>query len=424
MMQSEIRTFEYPGGEIERVQCVRCGSWEELEFFSPEFEKKAFDELARVYRCFVVPKAPYIFGTLVLFHIPEGMELPFPDGGVADRHAAAKIFLEKHYRSPEAKAFLNELDSRGYLQILHGWLPIVRRIMPYGDSIGFISKGEQSALKANSAFFTFDAYDCCTRYDVHGVPIGLCVKDGKVLNPPLFGREALIVHHDGRVEVRPFGLSELTVASGGTFYERPGYRRTPRRGGYDAVIVGSKVLDVKKGGGTPVPCSGFVLNTPGQVFMPGDSVEYKGAEDILFAVQVGNSAIIDGKKTERMTSRFCNIRRPFEVLYPPSLYPLDFDRALAPRMAIGADADGKPAILWAEGPGKNGYTPGADSRGASLKDMADICEAFGLRYAVNMDGGGSAQILVNGERSLKISDRDPATDEETERPVPLGIRIR
>ena len=43
--------------------------------------------------------------------------------------------------------------------------------------------------------------------------------------------------------------------------------------------------------------------------------------------------------------------------------------------------------------------------------------------AVNLDGGGSAQILLHNLRSLKISDR--AEDgTETERPVPMGLVIR
>jgi exopolysaccharide biosynthesis protein len=42
---------------------------------------------------------------------------------------------------------------------------------------------------------------------------------------------------------------------------------------------------------------------------------------------------------------------------------------------------------------------------------------------VNLDGGGSAQILVNNKRSLMISDRN--TDfTESERPVPMGLIIR
>ena len=157
---------------------------------------------------------------------------------------------------------------------------------------------------------------------------------------------------------------------------------------------------------------------------PGDKVIYRGMEDVRFGMQVGNSILIDGKKTEEFHSRFYNIRHLEPVPFPPSLYPLDFDHARAARIALGADAGGKPMVLWAEGAGKIRYTPGQDSCGASLKEMADICTAVGMVNGVNLDGGGSAQILVNNVRSLLISDRKAEDNLESERPVPNGLIVR
>ena len=141
-------------------------------------------------------------------------------------------------------------------------------------------------------------------------------------------------------------------------------------------------------------------------------------------IQVGNSIVKDGIKTERFLSPFYNIRHLQPIPFPPSLYPMDFHRARAARIALGADAQGRPMLLWAEGAGKNGYTPGKDSRGATLADMAEICRELGMVNAVNLDGGGSAQILLGNRRSLRISDRDPADDTDAERPVPLGLMVR
>ena len=122
-------------------------------------------------------------------------------------------------------------------------------------------------------------------------------------------------------------------------------------------------------------------------------------------------------------SSFYNIKKLWSTSYPPSLYPLDYEKDRAPRMAIGSDSVGKPVIVWAEGAGKLEYSPGTDSCGASLSEMAEICQNLGLVNAVNLDGGGSAQILVHNRRSLKISDRN-ADNSESERAVPIGIMIR
>ena len=60
---------------------------------------------------------------------------------------------------------------------------------------------------------------------------------------------------------------------------------------------------------------------------------------------------------------------------------------------------------------------------ATLADMAVFCADAGMVNAINLDGGGSAQMLVKGIRSLHVSDRDPQTHREAERPIPLGLQI-
>ena len=103
---------------------------------------------------------------------------------------------------------------------------------------------------------------------------------------------------------------------------------------------------------------------------------------------------------------------------------MDFEKAHAARMAIGADKDGKPVIFWAEGKGKIKYRPGEDSTGASLTEMAEIAEDLGLYNAVNLDGGGSAQILLNGNKSLHIADRNKEDNSDAERLIPLGLIVK
>ena len=206
-------------------------------------------------------------------------------------------------------------------------------------------------------------------------------------------------------------------------FTRPARAVAP--GGKQLVIVGRRVARVLPKGHGPVPASGFVLRPHGDfTAKAGDAVTYLGLEDVTFGIQVGNSILRKGQKTGHFISKFYNIRGFEPVPYPPSLYPLDFQNARAARIAIGADCEGKPMILWAEGAGKIGYVAGRDSRGASLSDMADICAEMGMVDAVNLDGGGSAQILVDNKRSLMISDRNAPDASEAERPVPMALIVR
>lgn len=93
-------------------------------------------------------------------------------------------------------------------------------------------------------------------------------------------------------------------------------------------------------------------------------------------------------------------------------------------VALGSDKEGKPMLFWAEGAGKLKYVPGEDSTGASLKEMAEIAEDLGMINAINLDGGGSAQILLKNKRALRISDRNKADNSDAERLVPLGLMVR
>ena len=444
-MYSEIKTFSYPNGEIQRVQLVRPENWSQLNFLQLAYCEGALDCFAKIYEQYLVPACPWLFGNLVMFYMPgdmetEGLHATKKYGLVADRLTAAAAVLEEGvkivggkpvFRNDRAKDLWQILENRNCVRLIRGKLPVTT-IIPVGDAPGFLSQTEQNAaLKVNSSFFIMDRFDCATAYDHIGTHLGLCVKNGVVENPPLFGREALLVKKDGSVTVTPLQLQDLQLEIAGQTYaagknavlfSRPQRAGTPRGKGKELVIIGRRVAAVRDCGG-PIPASGFVLRPRGECnAVPGDLVTYRGMEDVIFGIQVGNSIVIDGKKTEGFRSRFYNIRHLEPVPFPPSLYPMNFKNARAARIALGADADGKPMLLWAEGAGKLRYIPGTDSCGASLSEMAEICTALGMVNAVNLDGGGSAQILLNNKRNLLISDRN-ADHTEAERPVPVALMI-
>ena len=446
-MFSEIREFACGGGEILRVQLVRPESWEMLDFLQPPCSGPVFESFERVYSKFLIPGCPWIFGSVVLFRLPEdGLpELPIrfgKYGAVSDPLTAAAAVLQQGVRlagghpiffSRRAKALWRLLEEKDCLRIIRGKLPVTT-FSPVGRNCGYLSRTEpDAAVKLNASFFIMDPFDCATVFDHVGTAFGLCVKDGLVISPPLFDREALLVKSDGSVMVQECGIRQLSIEIGGKVYRhgenaevftRPQCKRTPLRRGIRLVITGCRVAAVCRRGRIAVPAGGFVLCVDDScTAAPGDAVLYRGLEDIRFGIQVGNSIVRSGVPTRQFISRCYNIRRLERTPYPPSLYPMDFDGARAARMALGADREGRPMLLWVEGAGKLGYIPGQDSCGASLADMARVCSELGMYNAVNLDGGGSAQILLKNERKLRISDRQP-DNSDAERPVPMGLIVR
>ena len=83
-----------------------------------------------------------------------------------------------------------------------------------------------------------------------------------------------------------------------------------------------------------------------------------------------------------------------------------------PRTAMGYTQHGKLIILVIQGrsPGK--------AEGATLMQEAKILHDLGCYEALNLDGGGSSCMVVNGKETIKPSDK------EGERPVPAVFMIR
>jgi len=83
-----------------------------------------------------------------------------------------------------------------------------------------------------------------------------------------------------------------------------------------------------------------------------------------------------------------------------------------PRTAMGYTKQGQLIYLVVEGrfPGK--------SEGATLPELATILKDLGCIEGLNLDGGGSSSLLVNGKPTITPSDK------EGERPVPAVMLIK
>ena len=446
-MQSECKTISYPNGEFQRFQVVRWDRWEALEFLTPVHSPEALDCFADIYRNYLIPAAPMIFGHMVLFQLPGDLSVELPTntrqhGSVASPLTAAAAALQEGvsirgskavFHSEAAKQLWSALEEKDCIRMVSGYLPTTKFI-PVTNIPGYLSQSAPDAvLKVNASFFIMDSFDCATVHDHLGIPFGLCVKDGQVLHPPLYNREALLVGQNGDICIRQMDVTDLELEIDGhvfrheknaVLYSRPERLRAPGGKKTYLTITGCRVAAVSDRP-TAIPASGFVLCPHEDVDIPpGAKVRYRGLESVRFGIQVGNSILKDGIPTKGFVSRFYNIRHLEPIPYPPSLYPMDFHKARAARVALGADAQGKPVLVWAEGAAKLGYVPGQGSCGASLKELAEICTQAGMKNAVNLDGGGSAQILLSGRRTLQISDRDAHSLSEAERPIPLGLVIR
>jgi Phosphodiester glycosidase len=71
-----------------------------------------------------------------------------------------------------------------------------------------------------------------------------------------------------------------------------------------------------------------------------------------------------------------------------------------PRTAMGYTADGRLIILMTEG-----RNPGV-AEGMTLLQQAQVLKSLGCIEALNLDGGGSSCLLLNGKETIKPSDKE------------------
>ena len=62
-----------------------------------------------------------------------------------------------------------------------------------------------------------------------------------------------------------------------------------------------------------------------------------------------------------------------------------------PRSAVGLNQDGQWVFMVVDG--RNGL----HSSGATISELAEIMRAQRVLYALNLDGGGSSEIIINGK---------------------------
>ncbi|MDY0290275.1 MAG: phosphodiester glycosidase family protein [Sphaerochaeta sp.] len=440
--------MKHPNGELQRYQVIEGFDWDKVDFISPGFDKKSISEIARLYNINILPKNPSLYGLIAFFHVPEDLPVDVPrehkDGRSFVANVAASIYLNEQaeqgkirwngsfvVEDEKASAIITLLEGEGLIETVKGERDDVWFI-PIHAKMGFLSQQEQAPVLVNSHFFLMDPTDIDSPYCQLGTPYGLALKDGVILLPPLNHRPVLLVDKQGKTLVKQRELTSLAVEIDGVeyvhnknsvFHFRPEQRQTPNHTGTDIIITEDKVVAIRKGGGTTIPMAGFVISVENTLDITDTQVTYHGLEAYSFGVQVGPSMMEEHKMIGSLNCPFYDKKKD-EVPFPSTVYPLPFETARAARIAVGANKEGEAVLIWGEGAGKLRYKPKQDSTGCSLLELAQFCALQEYENILNLDGGGSAQILWEGVRHMQISDRYDPSDLEAERPVPSALRIR
>jgi len=273
-------------------------------------------------------------------------------------------------------------------------------------------------------------------------PVGLLLRDGEVLSPPVFHRATLAQDDTDGITVCRSGLagttitwrdgSETTIATSnavshlGTHpvaFNRAWGDDSPDHGGTSVAIVGHRVIAMRRGA-LPIPLAGFVLALPlteggSHAHTPGAKIQYTlppapSGQALHNAVAGGPMLVSEGRACIDLRSE------DFVGTAPPATFSGDetFDHNLLPRMAVGIDDEGR--LVMAAIDGRNfhkapGFTLGATAR---------LMQALGCLEAMNLDGGSSKRMVLRGKildlpttELLSSPDSDQDLEDAPVRPV-------
>ncbi|MEM5766980.1 MAG: phosphodiester glycosidase family protein [Bacillota bacterium] len=242
-----------------------------------------------------------------------------------------------------------------------------------------------------------------TYFSPSGELLGLIVQDGQIMQNPVNERSAFALTYAGDMLLDQVSYAGELVLPDGNECELDAVNRergpdalvlyTPAYGastrtnkyGTEYVVVEGKVSQISTGN-TAIPPNGFVVSGHGAkdkalaALKVGDPLSVKHAltpdwSDVRLAVGAGPQLVRDGTiylttKTEGFGS--------------------DVAGGRAPRTAVGMTAQGRMLLVVVDGR-QPGY-----SVGMTLLEMGKLLQSLGAVNALNLDGGGSAEMVVNG----------------------------
>lgn len=287
----------------------------------------------------------------------------------------------------------------------------VRPAIAQGENGGFGREIVPSMVARNGAIAGINA----GYFDQIGHPLGIMMVDGEVASEPILRRSTLGIARDKTVLIDNLDLTVWIEIPGGS-YKATGINRkrmqdeliiyTPRYGpttltnesGLEVVVEDGRVASVGRGNSL-IPSRGYVISAHGASresfyrLKSGDlvSLGFRFEPDwpglgVIHAVGGGPRLLKEGK--------VC-------ITSEEEKFKSDVTGGWAPRTAVGYAPSGKLMLVTV-----NGRQPGL-SVGMTLEELAAFMLELGAMDAVNLDGGGSTIMVLEGQIVNVPSDGQP-----------------
>jgi exopolysaccharide biosynthesis protein len=233
-----------------------------------------------------------------------------------------------------------------------------------------------------------------------GLPLGMLVIDGELMTTPTDRRSVFAITMDGKPVIVPFEFTGRIMMPDRSSLWVSGVNQPPSAGGVSvytrfygpltpsfpvAAIVRNSVVEQLSAGKILIPLNGYVLVTNAadaglitQFIKIGARLQLQ----LVFSPNLEiRSALGGGPRLVKDGQVFV----PFAWEWFSSRHA----RRRAPRTAVGITETGKLLLVTVDG-----GTP--QNTGMTLPELAEVMVRLGARDAMNLDGGGSATMVVGG----------------------------
>jgi exopolysaccharide biosynthesis protein len=268
----------------------------------------------------------------------------------------------------------------------------------------------------NSGFFRLDSSIFA------GDPAGLLMTDGALLSESVNGRAVIMINNRPNVtevdldradvshalmvrgrEIAVGTNRELKADDAVLFTQEFGRSTLSRAGSVEFLIQNGRVRRIFSGGSNPIPQTGYIVSASGSRLA-----------DIRALLTIGTRATITVKHSSPVTTvpttafgRAEDITNGVSFLVRGGRAELTWEaersvRSFAenrhPRTAVAKMRDGKLLMITADGRQPN------VSVGMTLQELADFLVSLGAVDAINLDGGGSTAMVLDGKLVSRPSD--------------------
>lgn len=333
--------------------------------------------------------------------------------------------------------------------------------------LGFLRRvveEERYRVAFNTAYFLLEHDDFFSYHSALGDPYNMEVHQGVIVRPPLYRRATfycdkdgfwhtsligmydirLVFSHDPNWEfefiVNPVDETEIAVYTRhhGVVSEDKVIGHTPTASGrIEFTVIDRRIVSWKRDGNLAIPQNGFILsfaaNSLSQEHLENithnpilsyrfSSPDYQGMKE---AIQCGPLLIQNGKSV--LTSDVFSQERfwvsrviddEYVLGLVPSDYPTDIDQTRAGRVGIGINEKQEIIVIAVSGVNSGYNFQNTDSSGSTLNELTDYLLEAGAIEAINLDGGGSSQLFLEGGLATRFGDRRGSLGIIYERMIP------